>query len=200
MTLSTNIYVLDEVSPHELFRHCQTLLSKYDEFGRTWRQMACSDKPRDSYFGRPGDWNISNDIGQGLPAILDITYRQNEPLITPEMAAAHTKWCEDDCTDERHDEPCWLDIDFDTAYGYKSKGMGCGDLHAALVSDVGQWLDKRKVRWSWRNEFTGEIHGGEDRYERLVDLLSGGFEATAWFQTTALPAILAHVAEEAPDA
>lgn len=56
-------------------------------------------------------------------------------------------------------------------------------------------LDARNVRWEWRNEFTGDVHGGEDRYERLIDLCSGGFEATAWFRTTVMPVIAAMAAE-----
>lgn len=195
MTLSTNIYVLDELGPHELFRYCQTLLSKYDEQGRTWRQMACSDEPR-KVWGDPdhpreaGRWSISNQIGQGLPAILDITYRPGAPLYTPEQAAQCDKWCADDCDKDHYERACWLDIDFDTAYGYRGpNGMGCGDLHAALVAEVGQWLDKRGLRWEWRNEFTSEVHGGDDRYARLIDLASGGFEATAWFTSTVKPAI-----------
>ena len=64
--------------------------------------------------------------------------------------------------------------------------MGCGDLHARLVAELGIWLDQRGKRWKWENEFTGEIHEG---YEQLIQLASGGFEATAWFRTMVVPAI-----------
>lgn len=46
----------------------------------------------------------------------------------------------------------------------------------------------RGVRWEWQNEFTGEIHTG---YSRLVDLSSGGFEASSWFRSSVLPVIAA---------
>lgn len=196
MTLSTNIYVLDEVSPHELFRFCQTLLTKYDEPDhRPFNRQRCSDTPLHEIYKLTGAWNISNEIGQGLPAILDIKYRPNGPLRTPEQSAEHEDYCAEDCDRTYHDRACWLDVDFDTAYSARfSGGMGCGDLHAALVAEVGKWLDERDVRWEWRNEFTSEVHGGDDKYERLIDLCSGGFAATAWFRTTVLPAIAADIA------
>lgn len=198
MTLSTNVYVLDEVSPHELFRFCQTLLTKWDEPDhRPWNRQKCSDKPTHTVWEMPGTWNICNELGQGLPAILDIKYRPGGPLRAEQ--AGHDEDCSEECSGKYHDRACWLDIDFDTAYSARfSGGMGCGDLHAALVAEVGQWLDARGVRWEWRNEFTGDVHGGDDRYERLIDLASGGFEATAWYATTALPAILGHIASEGP--
>jgi hypothetical protein len=201
VTLSTNVYVLDEVSPHELFRFCQTLLTKYDEDGgyRPWNQQRCSDKPREDWNGetwtKQGRWSIANQIGQGLPAILDITYHPGGPLTTAEQAEMCTGHCEPDDDYHYHPHACWLDIDFDTAYGYKDeRGWGCGDLHAALVAELGEWLDAKGVRWEWRNEYTGEVHGGDDRYVRLIDLGVGGFEASAWFRTTVLPAIAADIA------
>jgi hypothetical protein len=193
VTLSTNIYVLDEVSPHELFRFCQTLLTKYDDEHRPWNRQKCSDKPAHLVWEMPGAWNISNEIGQGLPAILDIKYRPGAPLRAE--AASHDEDCDEECSGNYHDRACWLDIDFDTAYGYKDeRGWGCGDLHAALVAELGEWLDAKGVRWEWRNEFTGEVHGGGDRYARLIDLGVGGFEASAWFRTTVMPAIAADIA------
>lgn len=200
MTLSTDIYVLDPVNVHELFLHCQGLLTKYDEQHRPPRQQACSDTPRHEIWKDPGSRSLSNQIGQNLPAILDITYRPNAPLRAVEQADE----CTDDCDPadqvlesdgeryHHHPRACWVDIDFDTAYGYRdSEGRGCGDLHALLVAGVGAWLDQRGIRWEWENEFTSEVHGGPDRYERLVDLASGGFEASAWFRTTVAPAIAA---------
>src|SRR5690606_25459508 len=136
-------------------------------------------------------WSIGNLPGQGLCALLDISYRPGAPLRTPEQAAEHDEdICNLPCDGDRHPPACWLEISINTAYGYKGdNGEGCGDLHARLVAELGQWLDERGIRWSWKNEFTGDIHSG---YERLIDLCSAGFEATAWFRTSVLPAIEAH--------
>lgn len=195
MTLSTNVYVLDEIDPREVFRFCQGLLTKYDEDRRTPDQQVWSDEPRKTYRDRQliddpdGRRSIANQLGQGLPGILDITYRTGGPLRTEAQAAEHDEDCSDDCSGRWHDQPCWLDVDFDTAYGATFEGgMGCGDLHAALVAELGQWLTGKGIRWRWRNEFTGEVH---DDPAKLIELVSGGFEAAAWFQTSALPAILA---------
>lgn len=198
MTLSTNVYVLDPVDAHEIFRFCQGMLTKYDDEHRTPDQQIWSDEAGTDY--RDGQWVespdrrcIANRIGQNLPGILDITYRTGGPL--REAQTECDEDCDpDECSGRYHDRFCWLDVDFDTAYGARFEGgMGCGDVHALLVAELGQWLDAKGVRWEWRNEFTGDVHGGPDRYERLIDLASGGFEATAWFQTSVLPAITANI-------
>jgi hypothetical protein len=92
-------------------------------------------------------------------------YRPDGPLRAE--AAGHDEDCGDDCTGDYHARACWMSVDFDTAYGYRdARGWGCGDLHAAMVSQLGAWLTSKGVRWEWRNEFTGG--------EFLIPDLSGG--------------------------
>jgi hypothetical protein len=154
MTLSTNVYVLDEVDHREVFRFCQGLLTKYDEAGRTPDQQVWSDRQTETWRGGESfiepdnDWLISNEIGQGLPGILAVHYRPGAPLRTPEQADECNEDCEPNCAKDHYYRACWLDIDFDTAYSARfDNDMGCGDLHAALVAELGQWLDARGVRW-----------------------------------------------------
>lgn len=203
MTLSTHVYALDEVDHREVFRFCQALVAKYDDRSRPPHQQRWSAKARETY--RDGTWAIrpdspwcvSNEPLQDLPAWLLLHYRPDAPLRTLEQGAACDEDCGTDCDRSYHPRACWLDVDFDTSYGYSNNGMGCGDLHAMIVVELGQWLDSLGIRWERRNEFTGDVHGGEDRYRRLIDLTSGGFEASAWFQSTVLPAISASI-EDAP--
>ena len=100
--------------------------------------------------------SIANDPGQGLCAWLIVYHRDQ------------------------------VEVSLDTAYGYDADGEGCGDLHARLVAQLGHWLDGKGIRWSWQNEFTGEIHEG---YEGLADLGSGGAEASTWFREIVAPAL-----------
>lgn len=205
MTLSTNVYVLDEVDVRELFQFAQRLLTTYDDrpIPQSPDQQVWRDEERSDIWNEPGTRVIRNELGQGLPAILDIAYGPDGPLRTAEQAAQHDEDCNlpgnkyydpdnPDCDGDHYRRACWADLDLDTAYGYRdSRGWGCGDLHAVLVAEIGKWLDERGVRWEWKNEFTGEVHGGDDRYERLIELVSGGFEASAWLRAAALPAIAA---------
>ncbi len=194
MTLSTNLYVLDPVDVPELFRFGQQQLTSYDDRKPPMQASEQQSSDRESWQG-DGARLLGNQLGQGLPAILEIAYRPDAPLWTPEQAAAHDEDCEPECDGNHYRRACWADVDFDTAYGYRdAEGRGCGDLHALLVAAIGQYLDMRDIRWEWRNEYTSEVHGGEDRYARLIDLVSSGFEAAAWFRTSVLPAIAAHIA------
>jgi hypothetical protein len=204
MTLDTRVYALDRVDPHETFRFCRGLLGATER--HVWYDRQDQSYVNGEWTVRPDNaWTVANQLDQGLPAILDISYRPDVPLRTSEQAAEHDEdicnlpgcdWydpAEGPCDGKYHSRACWLEVSFDTSYGYRDqRGYGCGDLHAELVSKLGQWLDERKVRWEWRNEFTGEIHTG---YKDLVRLASGGFEASAWFRTSVLPIIAAERGE-----
>jgi hypothetical protein len=200
MTLDTTVYIHNQIDAHAVFAKCRELI------GATGRHTF-TDKPG---WANDGTRFLGNDLGQGLPALLSIGYRPGGPLCTPEQSAEHDEDCnlsggdyydpaEPLCSGTHPRRPaCWLEVSFDTAYGYRdAHGRGCGDLHAALVARLGQWLDEQSVRWSWQNEFTGEVHDGDGRYERLIDLCTSGFEATAWFRTVVLPAIAAELADSA---
>lgn len=189
VTLNTKIYILDEIGHKDVFGRCNQLINAPEatRFSDCAQQVfvdgAWVDEPT-------GARNIGNDIGQGLCALLDVYYRTGGPLKSD--ADSCDRWCDDPCDAESHDPAHWIKVTFDTAYGYRDEqGRGCGDLHAVLVAELGRWLDERGVRWLWENEFTGEIHSG---YERLIELCSGGFEASAWFQSTVMPAISADIA------
>jgi hypothetical protein len=196
MTLSTNIYVLDQVDPEEVFVYCQNMLGRYDDPEHRgsdkqttetypeggWR-LKFEVTPDDVVFPdrigfRGSDlvwvvdpdawWNRNNIPDQGLPAWLLMDFRRDRPLTYVWDADA----CDEDCEEEdepcdrvhSHRRACWLKLDFDTSYSFNdSWGWGCADLHAALISELGLWLDARGVRWEWVNEFTGEVWGGEDR-------------------------------------
>lgn len=192
MTLDTRIYALDAVPVRDLFQHCQALLTRYDEKNRTPDQQASRvDEGADQ-------WTMRNMIGQGLPAILEVYYKPAGPLRTDADQSAHDEYCnmpesewwDEDlpvCDGSRHRIACHVEVSFDTAYGFQGpEGMGCGDLHAVLVGEVGQWLDERGVRWRWLDECAGEVRDG---YDSLVHLVSNGFQASSWFRTTVMPVI-----------
>lgn len=179
MTLNTRIYVLAPVDHRRLFVECSKLIGAHE--GIEWRDEQISSTP--------GEWWIWNKLGQGLCAALDVRYRPHGPLYA---GTSHWDDCEPACDYAPHLLPRWLEVSFDTAYGYRSDdGEGCGDLHARLVAQLGQWLDRNGIAWKWQNEFTGEIH---DRYAGVAELGSGGAEASDWFREFAAPAIAAHMA------
>jgi hypothetical protein len=183
MTLDTRVYVHDEVDVHELFAECRRLLGA-DESHRSFDGPSRWSSHRDS-------WTVGNGLGQGLPALLAIDYRPGAPL-RPDGDAC-SAYCDPEDDRHYHQSAMWCEVSFDTAYGYADSRGGCGALHARLVFDLGQWLDERGVAWSWRNEFDGEVHGGDERYVRLRDLADDGQEAMRWFKGVVEPAIAAHL-------
>lgn len=166
MTLSTDIYVHDEIDAREVFARMAQLLGA----------------PLTYRFREEGN-SIAAAPMQGLPAWLIVTRNADG---TPVQTTKNNHWdeCESDC-DYNHSPAHYLRVDVDTPYGYTGPdGEGCGDLHARLVTELGLWLDEREVTWSWRNEFTGEIFS---RYDGLEDLAESGAKAEGWFRTRVLP-------------
>lgn len=185
MTLNTEVVATTPCDPHEVFHKCRELLGATDAH-------PFKDEPRDErwYWDDPGRWRIGNEMGIGLPALMWVVYRPGlEPRLTPQESEAHDGDCEPDCDGSSHAPASWVEIHFDTAYGYRDEqGRGCGDLHAQLLFDLGQWFDEREIGWGWQNEFTGDWHY-EDRYRALKELCTGGGQAMAWFTETVMPII-----------
>ena len=188
MTLNTNVYIHDPVDIDALFLFGQSLVSD----GRDVVEWADEEAWR-----APGMRSRYNRLGQGLCAIWDVSYRADGQPLRPDAAAHDPDICDDICDGKWHQTAHWVEVDFDTAYSYSDeKGRNCGGLHAELVAQLGRWLDERGISWSWENEFTSEVHGGPDKYERLADVLGGSAEARSWFLTRALPAIVASAVTE----
>jgi hypothetical protein len=172
MTLDTRVYVRGPVDHKALFVKCNQLIGAHEG-------VKFSDK----------DGCISNAPAQGLDAWLIINY--GSPLrdgTCPRMP--HEPDDDDDCW-QNHKPACYADVSFDTAYSYSGPDGGCGDLHARIIAELGHWLDTRGLAWSWKNEFTGEVH---ERYAGLTELGTGGAEASDWYRNFAAPAIARHVA------
>lgn len=186
MTLDTRIYVLDDIDYRLVFAECGRLIGQHE--GIRFKDEPCEVFTNGAWRPEPhGLRRIGNELGQGLPAILEVTYRRGGAAkATSEQC---DRYCDTPCDvpKDSHDPAHWLEVSFDTAYGYRdTQGRGCGDLHASLVAQLGQWLEKRNVRWAWRNEFTGDLHHG---YDGLAELCSNGAAATTWFRETVRPAI-----------
>lgn len=180
MTLSTHVYLLTEADPRDVFFKCRDLLGATDAVH--WEDDREPPTWRDSHRAV-----LRNRAGSGLNALLWVSYHMGGEMLRANHGCDAD--CEDDCTGTWHEPPHWVDVDFDTAYGYRGpRGEGCGVLHAQLVSQLGEWLDAQGIMWAWRNEFTGEVHIG-DRYERLFDLMGKGDEARAWFEQIVVPVI-----------
>jgi hypothetical protein len=83
---------------------------------------------------------------------------------------------------------CFVDIDFDTAYGFQGpNGQECGDLHAAYIQYLADnYFTPRDIPFIWVNEFTGKKYRGAKKLETLT---RGGADASAWFRNTVAPAL-----------
>ncbi|TMC09666.1 MAG: hypothetical protein E6J41_10120 [Chloroflexi bacterium] len=176
MTLSTHVYVLGQADVHEVFHTCRRLLGCEPHH-------AFTDGP---WMGQedPDHWCLWNQSGQELPAWLRVQYRSSGvPLRTPEQTIAHNEGCEE----ADRQQACWLDVDFDAGYEYRDEQGGCGELHARLVAQLGRHLDSKGIAWSWKNEFSGEVHDGPDQYERLADLCHRDVANQEWFRNIVWP-------------
>jgi hypothetical protein len=171
VTLDTRIYIHDRVSIQDVFLKLNQLLGATEA-------TRCTVKPD----------SIWNEPAQGLDAWLIVSGDPHGREYRRDRAEPHDEDCEPGCG-YQHPPACWLEVSLDTAYGYNGPEGSCGGLHARLIMELGQWLDSRgKEHWSWRNEFTGDIH---QRYDGLDELIGDSLQAQSWFRTFVVPAIIA---------
>jgi|SRR5687767_1265711 len=148
MTLNTTVLIGKPCDEKEVFMFCRELLN-------------C---PKDIPFTHDED-SIRNPGGIGLDAWLWINYDKDPKAHECDFE------CDEDCyyaESPRHSGYSYVDVSFDTAYGFRGKdGESCSDLHAKLVYKLGEWLDSKDLPWKWQNEYTGEWF---DRYDGLETL------------------------------
>lgn len=156
MTLDTKIGLMAPVPLESLRDRCNELLGAAD--AKPMGPEAWYSETR---------WVYGNAGNQGLPAWLMIYYSPDGPLPEEE---------DRDEIEEQYRNPTGMvmEVSFDTAYGYRGpNGSGCGDLHAWLVSELGAWLDERRVPWCWQNEFSGEWFFGTEGLDQLGNAKAG---------------------------
>lgn len=194
MTLSTDIYILDPVDPMEVFNFVNKYLLKQDN-------PSFKHEPQSRYIKKDhGDWtevedpeimDLSNEIGQGFDAWFLSKYRKNGPLY------AEDQYDDDEDLEKPYliSPACFMSLDFDTAYGFRSEFGGCAQLHSRYIVALHDWLATKNVRIKWRNEFTGEIFDGLDGLDGFGN---DGDAARDWFKSI-LPGVLLHALEESKD-
>jgi hypothetical protein len=170
VTLTTSVAIGAPTDVLELFRFCRALLGVAEEVPFTHNASELS-----------GCREIYNPGGIGAPAWLWIYYGADGPLPADTDEEA-------DPADPLNGWAC-IHVTFDTAYGYTGNGgESCSDLHARLLTALGDWLDARDLPWKWQDEYTGEWH---DRFDGLAEFgdahRSSG--AAAWFDDVVRPLI-----------
>lgn len=172
MTLTTTVYVLDEVDRDTAFVRCRALVGASDRHTFTDEPAAVQETP----VGPAGEVRmLSNHLNQGLPAWIALWYRLLGPLRATAQSAAHGKDCnvpgapdydedEQPC-DGQHDPACWLEVTFDSDNRPDEQGNGPCTLHAGYLAELGAWLDRRGLRWAWQDGFTLQVHQGHDGIE-----------------------------------
>lgn len=161
MTLNTSVAIGSPTNVHDVYALCRKLLDTPDDV----QPITSNDDP--NRVRRDGSKYIANPGGLGLDAWLWINYGADGPL-------THTcdQWCDDETHDLAENDPTqngWaaIEVTFDTSYGYRGEnGESCSDLHAWLVTALGQWLDAKGLPWKWCNEYTGEWF---DRFDGLAE-------------------------------
>lgn len=196
--MSTRVHIPKPVAAERLFLHLLGILESHPRFTPSWEQpegtpFRTEPGPlrldRATYkHVRKGDpsWvteqgvqryefesALRSTLGQGLAALLDVSYGSDAPLSWP-----HGDGEECDCTDYGNTaDPLhehMVSVDFDTGYGWRApNGAGCADLHAYLLTEVATWLASEGVEdWSWHHEERGTWHGPHEIHLRGVAILA----------------------------
>lgn len=192
MTLNTSIYILDEVDPMEVYNFVNKHLLKVTNPITLHRPYKDWSKDK-GYTEHPDIMDLDNEVGQGFDAWYMSKYRKSGEPLYPEDHYEDWSVGEDDEEDLHLTNPaCFMELSFDTAYGYVSKVGGCSQLHTTYIIALHDWLEAKGVRIKWQNEFTGEIHDGLDGLEEFG---TSGEDARKWFKSI-MPGVIASIAAE----
>lgn len=107
------------------------------------------DPTSDMSWERDRAYSHNMQIGQGLPALMWVDHNRGELVST----GGHGEYCEPDCDGEYDDPAGYIEINYDTAYGYRAdNNASCSDLHAWITQEIGAWLDQQGASWQWYDE------------------------------------------------
>ncbi len=117
----------------------------------------------------------SMDLGQGLPALMWVDFAKPGRTLGGE---GHEDYCESDCDGSYHDPEGYIEIHYDTTYGYRAdNGASCSDLHAWITQEIGTWLDMQGATWEWYDE-SGDGWGHGPGWGTLGDPEVGALGST----------------------
>jgi len=176
VTLDTKFVIDHPVPAKEVFDFCREMIGATDD--HAWKRTD------DNLWENPGYHNVA---GQGLPALLYVSYGADGPLL-------ETAWDEGDEEYVRpHQPPGSVKVSLDTPYGYHDElGRGCGQLHAYYVTVLGRWCEKNGWAYHWQDESTGDWYSD---WRRASDVLGeAGDAASQWFRDTVFPALASEAA------
>jgi hypothetical protein len=152
MTLKTLVVADRPVDARRLFSHCRLLLSAGD------------DVPIEE--DRGGDRCVlRHPPDQGLPTWLQLGYGIDGPMSSP--------YSDEAPYGPLSDGRCALWVSFDNSGTDAENGATREDLHAYLVSKVGEWLELEGADWYWRHEYTGQWHHRAAGISQLGDPARG---------------------------
>lgn len=171
MTLNTSFIIDEPTNALDVFDLARSIIGANET--HTWRHL-----PEPVYYRL--NPVFCNDAGQGLPALLYVEYGADGPLLGYHYDE------DDNETIGPHDPAGFIEVSFDTAYGYKDElGRGCGALHAMYVGVIGRWCESNGWKYHWQNEFTGEWF---DDWRKAADELGrDGDAAEEWFTNAVAP-------------
>lgn len=198
MTLNTRIAIQADtattIDPQEAFDLAiQALLAAGDEADKYPNVLR--NEVSDGYWD-DGSKELSTVIGQGLPGIIDVRFREDGPLYSEDFFEADE--VDGDEVEMRFVSPAALVcVSWDTGYAYDNHGMGCSELHARGILNLYQALASRGLTLTWQNEYSGTWHKASDGFnDAFTEFLNNGDSAADWFTNIAQPAIAAHLAIE----
>jgi hypothetical protein len=147
MTLHTRVMVTSpDVDPAAVFVKMRQIIGAGEQYS-AWTSPEVDSDNEYRHTMPPG---YHMDLGQGLPALMWVDFAEPGEQIGGET---HDEYCDEECDGGYHDPPGFIEINYDTAYGYRAENnASCGDLHAFITQEITSWLDERGASWQWYDE------------------------------------------------
>ena len=178
MTLNTAILIHSDINPKEVYDFLNNLVGKREDGLPTVVHAGVAQ-----YSNDPNLYEYTNELGQGLLAILEVKYHgdgtpfkgvdyfgytEEPPVIDPDDPYGSDGEEDSYYASLRTIGDFNIAVSLDTGYAYMDEFGGCGALHARFITALyNELLLIRGDSLHWINEFTGDVNENLEGIEEL---------------------------------
>ncbi len=160
--VKTAIHLHGQVNPEELYDNAVNAILTYDTV--TWSDIHKIDMP---VIEQPG---VQMLVPVGGHIKMMVSYRKDgKPLSDEGDFLLRRAACDNpDCEPGHHYPAHEMIVAFATDVTYSAAGAAnCGQIHAALIYQIGNWLEDQGVSWTWASLLNPETHSGYDNLNKM---------------------------------
>lgn len=157
MTLNTTFYITTPgIDPHTVWNALLDMVEPAD-FPISRDKYTEIEDADEKGWGPTGSTMTNTQVGIGLSAWCFMWHNEDGSALAYDDSENTDDPEKEDLDEDILFSPRgYIELDFDTAYGYHDEYGGCSDLHGRIVTHLASIVEEHGGEYIWKDEFTGE--------------------------------------------